>query len=805
MGLTIWNSLSPERRANFAVLEHEYEMESVDEGVSAYRRRRGQQDASESIPERELILSSVETLAAAIEKATNNFAEGKAMRGASQWGPGLVGLEPLKLAIITLRQMINAKPGKYNSIDHSYAIAYGVKMERELMVLKNEHRDVFEYIRRRNKNWTPRAHRAAKRHADVVDIEWDKRRRLHVGQKLLELAINNTLLFDVKRWYSGRKKQIKVTLTEEAATWLEKEHAKSEILAPRFLPMVTPPVPWTTQRDGGYVMLREPLIKPSQGVGNIAERDKLHIPEVFNAVNAIQQTEYRINRHILKAQQEAWAAGGMGLVPPEPEALPPVPADIDSNDASKKKWKAEAAAVHDSNARLVSKRQAILHQLRIAEKFSDFPTIYFPHQLDWRGRVYSMCSYLHPQSHDTGRSLLEFAEGRRLGVRGWYWLKVHLANTFGEDKVSNDDRVKWTERHLPKIRRTGVDPMVLRWWLSADKPWQFLAACIDAAAALANPSGPDAHVSHLPVGMDGTCNGLQHLSALGRDQVGAVSTNLRPAVQPTDIYAEVADEVNRLIDEDIRQWNARKEQPTQKSTSADLSGIATGWKGRVTRKTVKRAVMTVPYGLTRQGMMKQLLEDRHTTCTKEAAYLRDKIEAALDGTIHKARQIMAWLQEVASLTADEGHALRWTSPANFPVIQEYLEQSVKTIFTALQKLTYRVTLDTAPVSQARQIRGLPPNLVHSFDAAHLMRVVNRSVSEGIESFQLIHDSYGVHASSLDRFHEIIRQEFVSMYEVKWLEELHHMWEQQTGLTLPPPPELGSLGLNEVLEAKYFFS
>ena len=41
------------------------------------------------------------------------------------------------------------------------------------------------------------------------------------------------------------------------------------------------------------------------------------------------------------------------------------------------------------------------------------------------------------------------------------------------------------------------------------------------------------------VSQDGSCNGLQHYAALGRDDAGAKSVNLFPLDSPADVYSEV--------------------------------------------------------------------------------------------------------------------------------------------------------------------------------------------------------------------------------------------------------------------------
>ena len=77
------------------------------------------------------------------------------------------------------------------------------------------------------------------------------------------------------------------------------------------------------------------------------------------------------------------------------------------------------------------------------------------------------------------------------------------------------------------------------WWRRSEEPWQTLSSCQELAAALRSPD-PAAFVSRLPVHQDGSCNGLQHYAALGRDSAGAESVNLAPAERPQDVYSGVA-------------------------------------------------------------------------------------------------------------------------------------------------------------------------------------------------------------------------------------------------------------------------
>lgn len=53
-------------------------------------------------------------------------------------------------------------------------------------------------------------------------------------------------------------------------------------------------------------------------------------------------------------------------------------------------------------------------------------------------------------------------------------------------------------------------------------------------------NNPENFVSHLPIHQDGSCNGLQHYAALGRDYDGGNEVNLVPNLTPMDVYSSVA-------------------------------------------------------------------------------------------------------------------------------------------------------------------------------------------------------------------------------------------------------------------------
>eukprot|EP00957_Ditylum_brightwellii_P006029 456829-Ditylum_brightwellii.AAC.1 len=113
--------------------------------------------------------------------------------------------------------------------------------------------------------------------------------------------------------------------------------------------------------------------------------------------------------------------------------------------------------------------------------------------------------------------------------------------------------------------------------------------------------------------MDGSCNGLQHYAALGRDRVGGKAVNLCNENEPQDVYIGVMEEVIRRVADEASKELDLDESTSENWTKADR----TAWKnnkaaklvnGLIDRGVVKRTVMTSVYGVTYIGARTQIQE-----------------------------------------------------------------------------------------------------------------------------------------------------------------------------------------------------
>ncbi|WAR14809.1 RPOM-like protein [Mya arenaria] len=125
---------------------------------------------------------------------------------------------------------------------------------------------------------------------------------------------------------------------------------------------------------------------------------------------------------------------------------------------------------------------------------------------------------------DFVRCLLVFAKGKPLGSSGLDWLKLHLMNLSGLLKrASYKEKLAHVETLMPEILDSAQDPLGGNgWWKTLDDPFQCLSTCMEIANAV-NSGDPSQFISYLPIHQDGSCNGLQHYAALGRDNEGARS------------------------------------------------------------------------------------------------------------------------------------------------------------------------------------------------------------------------------------------------------------------------------------------
>ncbi|PWA84154.1 DNA-directed RNA polymerase 2B [Artemisia annua] len=584
------------------------------------------------------------------------------------------------------------------------------------------------------------------------------------------------------------------------------EKASKHVVMP-YMPMLIPPVNWTGYDKGAYLFLPSYVMRihgAKQQRDVLKRTPKENLQPVFDALDTLGNTKWRVNKRVLAVVDRIWSSGGSiaGLVDRDDIPLPEKPDTEDEEQLTKWKWKVKM--VKKENRERHSQRCDVELKLTVARKLKDEAGFFYPHNLDFRGRAYPMHPHLNHLGSDLCRGILEFAEGRPLGSSGLRWLKIHVANLFagGVDKLSLEGRIAFTESHLNDIFDSADRPLDGdRWWLKAEDPFQCLAVCINLAEALRSPS-PETIISYIPVHQDGSCNGLQHYAALGRDKLGASAVNLVEGERPADVYSEIAARVLDVVKRDAELDPVSF--PDAKNARLLIN--------QVDRKLVKQTVMTSVYGVTyigaRDQIKRRLLERSNVAADSAeifgaACYAAKITLAALGEMFEGARDIMNWLGDCAKIIASENQPVRWTTPLGLPVVQPYRMYGRHLVSTSLQVLTLQ--RETEKVMVRRQRTAFPPNFVHSLDGSHMMMTAVACKRAGL-NFAGVHDSYWTHACNVDEMNRILREKFVELYQTPILENLLESFQQSfPTLSFPPVPDRGDFDLSDVLESSYFFN
>eukprot|EP00755_Sulcionema_specki_P015286 Sspe_Gene.58935::Locus_32366_Transcript_1_1_Confidence_1.000_Length_3711::g.58935::m.58935/K10908/POLRMT, RPO41; DNA-directed RNA polymerase, mitochondrial len=579
-----------------------------------------------------------------------------------------------------------------------------------------------------------------------------------------------------------------------------------------------------------FISMKATLLRPPSSTGWITRwLERTVTPclapgRLSNALDFMSQTPWAISEtahdHLTKLRARGESIGEKlkgGFTP-----LPPKPPTI----WTQRSWQAHLVAKESSRedqCRSLSAKYQLDSLEPLVDKYVG-KTLYFPVNCDFRGRTYPLHASLNYQSSDYLRSLLEFGEDKPLGKEGLWYLKIHAANLMGLDKKSFNARIKWVDDNVEEIIRSRDNPdSDQALWRQADKPLLGYATLVTLANALCYSGPIEEFPCRLPVHVDGSCNGLQHYSAMARDPRGAVTANLTPRTydeEPSDVYSTVLTEVVR-----------RNQSNLLDKTYGRMANILAD---HLKRKTIKQSVMTNVYGVTKRGMTLQIARQLEDQFQKEnawyapgeimrmSAYIADLVDLGLKDVFQGAVRVQKWFKD-AIFVIREAHRrvgipmtpICFTNPIGLPVGQPYFAKSNKssrTVNLGFQSLTIDKRSRDSTANYTKQRSAFAPNFVHSMDAAHVHLTALKLKESGITCFGSVHDSYWAHAADMPKMTRILRESFVELYSENRLDRLHHDLQTTYGkllrlanVRIPPPPPQGDFDLNQVLHAPYFFA
>jgi len=452
---------------------------------------------------------------------------------------------------------------------------------------------------------------------------------------------------------------------------------------------------------------------------------------------------------------------------------------------------------------------------------------------DYRGRMYYAESFLEFQGSDLARGLFLFHNKKPVDNNGYAWMCIHSANCYNQsytvtelkslkwvttdyisllnsegletisvDKMTIKDRINWAQYNMDMILNHAKKNIVSQ---DAEKPYGFLACCYELVNYLAAEFNDEAYLSGLPIPIDGSNNGWQHLAAMSKDKHAGELVSLVPTPVQKDFYVAVAKELIKLMPE----WFAERQMPMK-----DIrKGIA------------KRGSMTRAYSAGKKRIAKNMYEDCHmegfTTkynidekqCDILAGNLIIAINTVCDGPLKTSK----YLQKISEHELNnQRNVLTWETPSGFPVIYKaYLQHEYKQRGTIKGikgnkdgRVTHVVKIDVRDKQTGERIpcrrsfaSGISPNVVHSYDASHMANTI--SAFNG--SFAAVHDSFSCHASDVLLLQEVTKMTFQAQYDVpNFFDILQDNLMQYKDTFTVSQPKLGSLDLADLTNSEYFF-
>jgi len=655
------------------------------------------------------------------------------------------------------------------------------------------------------KNWTPKRCIAFTKKVGSIP-KMTLKQRQDFGHHMIRIAEQSEVIISHRKrekTKTGYRNYLYIELSSDILKNLHEQHYLLELTSLLYRPMLVPPVDHTLNYSGGHLTpeIRKPVVQKYKSTLFSDDKVEQNYSEpsqkVLDGVNALQKTEWSINKDVYAVMESLFTNNTLLANLPAYNFEEFVYSGEYPTDGSKEEQAVWCQLREETWGNWYKQEQArgrMLVRMELVKKLLDWDFFYMPYTLDFRGRAYSVCELLSPQSSDVDRGLLMFATPMEQTPEGMESQKVYLANLFGKDKISLKERVEWVDNHWDIWKRIADDPYSDYFWVDdakkKNKSFQRLAIILD----ITREDG----MTQVPCHIDGKCNGSQHWSALMRDETIALLSNVLPSKKPQDLYQFVADMTTEYC-------------KLHKDSNEYYQEFLDHW-GEIDRVVLKRPTMCDSYGLTFYGIQKYARMEGHVDWIKKErrgsaiVELARAIQAGLNRTLKEPNKGKEYLKSIAVEAAENNKQLVWTTPSGFKVVHLYniigSRRSLAKLFNHKELKFYFKSRDV-DIRAVRQ--AISPNFIHSLDAAHMFLTIYRLIDEGFTHLSMIHDSYGCYAPLIGRMRAIIREEFLTMHSENLLENFKIEIQEQVGKILPDPPERGSLDISQVCDSDYFFS
>ena len=675
----------------------------------------------------------------------------------------------------------------------------------------------------------------------LVTRSWTYEEAQIVGSWIVE-AVFETGLFEWKIGAGKGNPDYYLSLTDEGKRLREKIQTQSEEFAFDALPMLITPIPSEGQLSRGFLTTPERDHASPKGWLEVSEQHQRFYDHQETQAFRVNQFTYGL---VNQLKERTLMCGSWKFYQRDKHPNPTIAERLgfdqhrfneletaeqnkllNADKAALKKAKQERTEAFDHHEQAIKDSLNSERMFHIATKCLEDERFYLPIQVDFRGRYYPKVCFLSYQSNDTGKALLEFADGYEIDDYTRKHLAIHIANCAGEDKKDYSARISWTEsRHKEILAVAQMLTSDLAW----ERGWAVLQSfqgedVIQLAAAMHEFAElfllKTRTKTHLPVSIDASCSGQQLIAGQVRCAALAEAVNVLPTNCPQDIYRRVMERFLVLV--------------KQQGGRVFRNGVKEQLQGKIGRAIAKPPVMTGGYGSTLYGQLNQIRKvivdnDLVTPVKNEdpcVTFFGAKGWELFTGNaetgvkslwsqamedVTQLRATFGWFAEQAELAFNAGKKELLMPLPNGSVIHETYHTSithqVETFnfgSTRYKKKASKAQINITDPNNNNKTKwrtATTANYIHGLDACVL--------AFALEDFQ--HPFYGIHdcvatyaGKPMEDLKDKLREAFVKVSSFSIWDE----FRKANDLPFDPataPPIIGTLDLPKIMESDYLFS
>ena len=595
------------------------------------------------------------------------------------------------------------------------------------------------------------------------------------------------------------------SLDIKAGTHLEKEYyirvpdnLRSNFLTnsegilhtPQKLPMVCEPKDYVYSDNnsknilGGYLLndvhYTDYLFKDKVGyeIDTKLKEDNI----VVDLINGLSKTPYKINKNVLEFIKLYGLEKGIILDDTEKKI----------SNFMKNPYKYYTKKEKNDLRSLSSKISLQKNILNIAECYSDMEKLYFPVRLDNRTRIYCETDYFDYQKSDLAKGLILFVKPGimlKSDIDIINYFKAYGANMFGEglDKKSFNYRVKWVDSNSNDILNFRDNDIINK----SENKACFLAFCFEYErfTEFMDNLESTSFSTCLPIQLDASCNGYQHLALLTRETSMFNKLNLgklNKNQNPNDFYSYTLDQIYSHIRYKIKTLEGKQDKSVKESDY--LESLKRLLKTALDRSIVKSIIMTNSYNASVLRLIEYLASNLNQkfvdvsvegkTVKKRRYWYKDPeslitrsdisnfimcMKEVLYMELPKIKELGNYLDSIAKICTKLNMDIPWNLPSGAMVRESYQKEKTYQLkaFSFLKaKYTFKKYIK-GKFDLRKQKRSTMPNLIHSLDATTIALLYKDY--KNIGCLYTIHDCFATTANHVPMLIDVLKSVYLKLY------------------------------------------